>query len=414
MIVIAWAASSGCAAQQIVVPEPATPNKRIAKYNDLRLDLRTFRVLGTTEDDRTDQMRRSFLEYLGASNAFATIADSQYVYAAEPGGGSPGSLILDASVEVRHTTHRTYVLDALGATMIWPIVPQWGTAQVTVYARAIGPNHRRVWSAQAVGRARYSFIFYSWFRTDALEAAYQAATADAFRTLAADLAMSRDVIYAQLAPPKAKRYAMRASERAPAAAPPPPPPPQPAKPVLPPLLIEAQRDWVVAVMEIRDDHGDPILLQSLSDQVRINLARRSVRVIDRGQQEHVLREILVAAKEDSYAACYDERCQIPLGKALAATHLLRGQVTRFGTRCVLNGELIELKGEVSITAASVRVDCSDEGFLEASDKLIDALFDPSIAPRAVLESAPWPSPSSGTSASSDTIQGPGTPSHQRG
>ncbi len=374
--VLAGAAFWGCAAQQIVPPKEPSRRAKIARYGDLRLDLRTFRVIGAEDEDRTTKLRARFLEYLGASNGFATITESKTHYSRKPGGGSPGALTLDTSVEVRHTTHRTYVLDALGASLVWPIVPQWGTAQVTVTARAISPNHERVWSSRAVGRARYSFIFYSWFRTDQLEDAYAEAAAEAFRIVASDLSASRGSIYAKLRPRRAKRYAARSQPRPPAAAPRPPPV---AK--LPALLERARKDWVVAVMEIRDDHGDPILLQSLSDQVRINFARRGVRIIDRGQQEDMLRRILDEAKADSYSPCYDEQCQIPLGKALAASHLLRGQVTRFGRRCVLNGEVIDLASEVSVTAASVKVDCSDEGFLDASEKLIQILFDSSIPPR---------------------------------
>jgi hypothetical protein len=116
--------------------------------------------------------------------------------------------------------------------------------------------------------------------------------------------------------------------------------------------------------------ADPNLIRNLSDQLRIFMAERGARVVDRGQQKRALAEL----KVDSYKACFDESCQIPLGKALAASHILRTQVARFGGTCVLNGELLDLAKEITVTAASARADCSDEGFLDASQKLATKLL----------------------------------------
>lgn len=140
------------------------------------------------------------------------------------------------------------------------------------------------------------------------------------------------------------------------------------------------RGWVIAVMDVADQNaGDearalaPGLVRSLGDQLRIFIAQRGVRTIDRGAQESVLRDQVASMKSDSYKACYDDSCQIELGKALAASHILRARIVRFGARCVLNAELVDLKAEVTVTAASARGNCEEEGFLNMSEEVANHL-----------------------------------------
>ena len=78
------------------------------------------------------------------------------------------------------------------------------------------------------------------------------------------------------------------------------------------------------------------------------------------------RQQIELAKQDTYKACYDETCQIDLGKALAASHILRVRIAKFGAKCVLNAELIDLRTEVTMRAGVGEADCSAEGFLEMS------------------------------------------------
>jgi hypothetical protein len=99
-----------------------------------------------------------------------------------------------------------------------------------------------------------------------------------------------------------------------------------------------------------------------------------VKTIDRGAQERYVREQISALKKESFKSCYDDSCQIELGKALAASHILRSRVTRFGKRCVLNAEVIDLRAEVTMGAASARGDCAAEGFLTMSEELANSLF----------------------------------------
>jgi hypothetical protein len=137
----------------------------------------------------------------------------------------------------------------------------------------------------------------------------------------------------------------------------------------PPPASDSQSDArVVAVMEVEDANvgrNDAVgndLVRNLSDQLRIFVAQQGIKTIDRSAQ-------LQALKTESYQKCFDDSCQIELGKALAASHIVRSKITKFGARCVLNGELIDLTREVTIKAASAQGACQAEGFLEMSETL---------------------------------------------
>ena len=145
---------------------------------------------------------------------------------------------------------------------------------------------------------------------------------------------------------------------------------------------EEQLEWIVAVMEVSatgQAGPEPELRSALTEQLRVYLATHRVRVVDRGAQEAALAQLLAEEKRRSYDPCVDAACQVPLGKALAATHLLRTGIARFGSTCATNGELIELKTEVAVAAASTRSDCSEEGFLDAASRLADQLLAPRFA-----------------------------------
>lgn len=70
---------------------------------------------------------------------------------------------------------------------------------------------------------------------------------------------------------------------------------------------------------------------------------------------------LVEEKRGSYRECYDTRCQIELGRALAAQKTVASMLLRVGQRCTLSVNLYDLKTETSEAAASVDLPCSADG-----------------------------------------------------
>lgn len=160
--------------------------------------------------------------------------------------------------------------------------------------------------------------------------------------------------------------------------PPPPPPPEPDRKRPPRTMANAtQVSWVLAVMDSQMQGNQKTFstatLVALTDQIRVFLASRGMRVIDRSSQERALAEIVAEEKKNSYKTCVDSACQVPLGKALAATHLMRSSVAKFGNACATNGELLDLRSEVTVAAGSARSGCTEEDLLYAAETLAEQL-----------------------------------------
>ncbi|MBK8010922.1 MAG: hypothetical protein IPK13_06200 [Deltaproteobacteria bacterium] len=138
-----------------------------------------------------------------------------------------------------------------------------------------------------------------------------------------------------------------------------------------------QREWVLAVMNTQVAGRSKALTRdiqsALTDQIRVFLAERGLRVIDRGSQEAAMNAIVQDEKAKSYKTCVDESCQIPLGKALAASHIMKSTVAVFGKACTTNGELIDLRSEVTIAAGSARSGCEAEDLLVGAEQLAEEL-----------------------------------------
>jgi hypothetical protein len=113
----------------------------------------------------------------------------------------------------------------------------------------------------------------------------------------------------------------------------------------------------LAVMEIQDAQNlGASLVESLTDSLRSLLARSGqFIVIDKSRQAAALRKLITAQKRESYKACYDNRCQIPLGQALAADSILRTKLTRVGSQYLLIAELVDLEKEAVTSAAQAQV-----------------------------------------------------------
>ncbi len=160
--------------------------------------------------------------------------------------------------------------------------------------------------------------------------------------------------------------------------PPPPPPPQPERKRPPRTMANAtQQSWVLAVMDTQMQSNQKTFsgatLVALTDQIRVFLASRGMRVIDRSSQERALSSMVAEEKKNSYKTCVDSSCQIPLGKALAATHIMRSSVAKFGNACATNGEMIDLRAEVTVAAGSARSGCTEEDLLYAAESLAEQL-----------------------------------------
>ncbi|MCK6544925.1 hypothetical protein L6R52_03595 [Myxococcota bacterium] len=86
-----------------------------------------------------------------------------------------------------------------------------------------------------------------------------------------------------------------------------------------------------------------------------------------------LRERLSAQKAESYRTCFDQACQIELGKALAAEKSLATKLIRIGETCALIATVFDLETETAELSASVKTRCQQSSLLEGLDELVGEL-----------------------------------------
>lgn len=151
-------------------------------------------------------------------------------------------------------------------------------------------------------------------------------------------------------------------------------------------LAHAQADKpIVAVFAIegRDTRLPPRSLAALTEYLSTRLSSSGAfAVIPTDEVKRRLDE----QKSASYKACYDQSCQIEIGKELAAQHSVSTQVARLGGRCVVSSKLFDLKRGTADRAAVSECDCSEAGMMTALQDISAQLSRTAAAP--VTASAP--------------------------
>ena len=135
---------------------------------------------------------------------------------------------------------------------------------------------------------------------------------------------------------------------------------------------------ILAVMDIHDESGQlsPGLLDALANLLRLELAKtRAYRVVERGRQEELTRKAIKEQKKESHKACYDQSCQIPLGKTLAADTILACSVTTLGPTYLLGCRLIDLTSETSFGAGLAECTMDAASLVAVAGKLVEQLVD---------------------------------------
>ena len=127
---------------------------------------------------------------------------------------------------------------------------------------------------------------------------------------------------------------------------------------------------IVAVFDVRDESRKSMSASSLSQLT----AYLSAKVTEAGGWRVVphdqLRARLAESKTQSYKQCFDESCQIEMGKAVAAQKSLATSILRVGNRCAISSVLFDLKTETTDRATTVRTDCGDDSLMDAVDKIV--------------------------------------------
>lgn len=142
---------------------------------------------------------------------------------------------------------------------------------------------------------------------------------------------------------------------------------QPAEPTTP-----AGTGLVVAVFDVEDASKrlDEETRSSLSEYVAARMTEAGgYRVVPRDQ----MRMRLQQEKVQGYKACFDESCQIELGKALAAQRSMSTKILRVGAQCTVSATVFDLKTETTERAATAKGPCDPEALMASIDTLVSRL-----------------------------------------
>ena len=101
-------------------------------------------------------------------------------------------------------------------------------------------------------------------------------------------------------------------------------------------------------------------------------------VIPRAQITSRLRE----QKLESYRKCYDQACQIEIGKELAAAKVISTKIIKVGDECLLSMTLFDLKTATAERGSTAQGPCGEKGLSAALLKAIRALDAPRSQPVA--------------------------------
>jgi hypothetical protein len=156
----------------------------------------------------------------------------------------------------------------------------------------------------------------------------------------------------------------------------------------------APRRVIIAVFGVQDPSGrfTASELEQLTTYFATELARGEVyHVVPQSQ----LRDALKNLKAGSYSACYDEQCQIEIGREVAAEKSVMTQILAVGSKCAVTSTLWDLRKAASERATRVKVNCDPDSLVAGLEQTATDLKADSTMAAAP---APAPNPSAITPA----------------
>jgi len=129
---------------------------------------------------------------------------------------------------------------------------------------------------------------------------------------------------------------------------------------------------IVAVFDIQDRSGKltPKLLKQLKAYLRSKLAEGGAfQIVPEGELKARLR----TQKKDSYKDCYDEKCQVEMGRELAAQKTLSTQIAKVGNECMVMAALYDLKRATAERSATRKGGCGEKEMVLAMEHIAKKL-----------------------------------------
>lgn len=146
---------------------------------------------------------------------------------------------------------------------------------------------------------------------------------------------------------------------------------------------------VVAVFEVRDPS------HVLSQADRKSLTRYlATKLAETGRFQVVpesdVRRVLEDKKLESYDACYDEACQIEIGKELAAQKSVAVEIVQLGESCAMTALVYDLAKAASERAATEKGSCAIEALVVSIERLAVRLSSERTTPVETKQAPPPP------------------------
>jgi hypothetical protein len=147
-------------------------------------------------------------------------------------------------------------------------------------------------------------------------------------------------------------------------------------PILGVVLLSAAavdaRPPVVAVFDVQDrtKRLSPQEITELTEYLRARVGETgTLHVVPSGR----LKKVLGGLKKKSYDKCFDTRCQIEVGRELAANKSLSTHIMHLGNRCATVATLYDLRRSAQERSATVRGSCAKNDLIEAVDQAVSKI-----------------------------------------
>jgi hypothetical protein len=146
------------------------------------------------------------------------------------------------------------------------------------------------------------------------------------------------------------------------------PEPAPARAALPVAVASAPAQGpIVAVFDIEDSSKrfPKETLDQLTEYLAAQMSDVGYRVVPRDQ----VRERLAQEKTEGFKACYDQSCQIELGKEVAAEKSLSTKLLRVGKKCAISSVMYDLRTATTERSAPVDTACDEDALMDAMKQI---------------------------------------------
>lgn len=129
------------------------------------------------------------------------------------------------------------------------------------------------------------------------------------------------------------------------------------------------RGAFVAVFDIEDKSGrlKPGEIDGLTDYLANKVAEGGMfHVVPRDE----IKKRLLRQKSKSYKSCYDQSCQIEIGREIAAQKTLTTTISRIGSSCIVTAALYDLRKAATDATASSRGKCGTDDLVSQIENII--------------------------------------------